>query len=49
MEDVAALCVKASAAPGVAGKMYNAGNGNRYSLNYVWDLLQKSRGSRLPR
>jgi nucleoside-diphosphate-sugar epimerase len=48
VEDVAALCVKASVAPGVAGKMYNAGNGNRYSLNYVWDLLQKIEGIRLP-
>jgi UDP-glucose 4-epimerase len=44
VQDVAALCSKAAAAPGVAGKMYNAGNGNRYSLNYVWDLLQKIEG-----
>ena len=29
VEDVAELCVKASHAPGVAGKMYNAGNGGR--------------------
>lgn len=48
VEDVAALCAKASAAPGVAGKLYNAGNGNRYSLNYVWDLLQAIEGIRLP-
>lgn len=47
VEDVAALCIKAAMAPGVAGKMYNAGNGNRYSLNYVWDLLQKVEGIRL--
>jgi nucleoside-diphosphate-sugar epimerase len=44
VEDVAALCLKAAGAPGVAGKMYNAGNGNRYSLNSVWDLLQKIEG-----
>jgi UDP-glucose 4-epimerase len=44
VEDVAALCLKAASAPGVAGKMYNAGNGNRYSLNSVWDLLQKIEG-----
>jgi UDP-glucose 4-epimerase len=44
VEDVAALCLKAAAAPGVAGNMYNAGNGNRYSLNMVWDLLQKIEG-----
>ncbi len=48
VEDVAALCLKAADAPGVAGKMYNAGNGNRYSLNYVWDLLQKIEGVTLP-
>lgn len=48
VEDVAALCCKAAMAPGVAGKVYNAGNGNRYSLNYVWDLLQNIEGIRLP-
>jgi UDP-glucose 4-epimerase len=48
VEDVAALCIKAAHAPGVAGKMYNAGNGNRYSLNCVWDLLQKIEGIQLP-
>jgi UDP-glucose 4-epimerase len=48
VEDVAALCLKAADAPGVAGEMYNAGNGNRYSLNYVWDLLQKIEGVQLP-
>ena len=48
VEDVAMLCLKAAFAPGVAGKMYNAGNGNRYSLNYVWDLLQKIEGVSLP-
>jgi nucleoside-diphosphate-sugar epimerase len=48
VEDVAGLCLKASAAPGVAGNMYNAGNGNRYSLNTVWDLLQKIEGIRMP-
>ena len=44
VEDVAALCRKAAKAPGVAGKMYNAGNGQRYSLNYVWSLLQTIEG-----
>src|SRR3984957_598423 len=48
VEDVVALCLKAASAPGVAGNMYNAGNGNRYSLNYVWDLLQKIEGITLP-
>ena len=44
VEDVAALCIKAARAPGAAGKMYNAGNGNRYTLNHVWDVLQKIEG-----
>jgi UDP-glucose 4-epimerase len=44
VEDVAELCVKAVSAEGVAGKMYNAGNGARCSLNRVWELLQKIEG-----
>ena len=48
VEDVAALCLKAATAPDVAGRMYNAGNGNRYSLNFVWDALQKIEGVTLP-
>jgi UDP-glucose 4-epimerase len=48
VQDVAALCLKAATAPGVAGKLYNAGNGNRYSLNYIWDLLQKIEDIVLP-
>src|SRR5204863_7101622 len=31
VEDVADLCWKASRTSGVAGKMYNAGNGNQYT------------------
>jgi UDP-glucose 4-epimerase len=48
VEDVAGLCVKASNAPGVAGKMYNAGNGGRFTLNYIWDTLQKIEGVSIP-
>jgi len=44
VDDVAALCLKASLAPGVAGKMYNAGNGGRFTLKFVWDVLQKMEG-----
>jgi nucleoside-diphosphate-sugar epimerase len=44
VEDVTGLCLKAAAAAGVSGKMYNAGNGGRYSLNYIWELLQKIEG-----
>jgi UDP-glucose 4-epimerase len=48
VEDVAGLCLKASRAEGVGGKMYNAGNGNRYTLNHVWESLQKIEGVSLP-
>lgn len=49
VEDVAGLCLKASKAGAHAlGKVYNAGNGGRYTLNMIWDLLQKIEGVRLP-
>jgi UDP-glucose 4-epimerase len=48
VEDVADLCLKAASAPGVAGKMYNAGNGHQYTLNFVWELLQKMEGVKIP-
>lgn len=48
VEDVAALCIKAAQAPGIAGKMYNAGNGARCSLNRVWEILQKVEGVSIP-
>jgi nucleoside-diphosphate-sugar epimerase len=44
VEDVVGLCMKASRAQGVAGKMFNAGNGNRYTLNLVWKTLQAIEG-----
>lgn len=44
VEDVAALIYKASQKPGVSGRVYNAGNGNRYTLNETWDMLQKISG-----
>jgi len=44
VEDVAGLCFKASQAPGVSGKMFNAGNGGRYSLNRIWATLQQIEG-----
>ncbi len=47
VEDVADLCVKASRVSGVGGRVYNAGNGNRYTLNHVWDLLQRIEGARI--
>lgn len=48
VEDVVALTMKAARVPGIAGKLYNAGNGNRYTLNQVWELLQRIEGVRLP-
>ncbi|MCX6585365.1 MAG: SDR family oxidoreductase [Acidobacteria bacterium] len=48
VEDVAALCLKAARAPGVAGRMYNAGNGGRYTLNQIWAMLQEMEGVSLP-
>jgi len=48
VEDVAELCWKASQASGVAGKMYNAGNGNQYTLNHIWKVLQQMEDIDLP-
>jgi len=48
VEDVAELCTKAAGAQGAAGKMYNAGNGGRFTLNHIWGLLQKMEGITLP-
>jgi UDP-glucose 4-epimerase len=47
VEDVAALVWKAAQAPAVSGKVFNAGNGNRYTLNETWALLQKIAGVEL--
>jgi nucleoside-diphosphate-sugar epimerase len=45
VEDVVGLNIKAVEAPShVAGKMYNAGNGGRVTLNEAWALLQKIEG-----
>jgi nucleoside-diphosphate-sugar epimerase len=46
VSDVASLCCKAAFS--TAAGMYNAGNGHRYSLNHIWDLLQKIEGVSLP-
>lgn len=48
VEDVVELMMKASAVRGVSGKVFNAGNGNRYTLNETWNLLQKIEGVNLP-
>jgi nucleoside-diphosphate-sugar epimerase len=48
VEDVASLLLKASTASDVSGKVFNAGNGGRYSLNYVWKTLNQLTGSNIP-
>jgi nucleoside-diphosphate-sugar epimerase len=48
VEDVVDLTLKAARAEGVAGGLYNAGNGNRYTLNEVWEVLQQIEGVRIP-
>ena len=48
VEDVVSLLLKAADAPDVSGKVFNAGNGGRYTLNETWRLLQKIGGADLP-
>jgi len=49
VEDVVGLLLKASSAPArVSGKVFNAGNGNRYTLNETWSLLQRIEGVNIP-
>ena len=49
VEDVVALNLKAAQAPPlVSGRMYNAGNGGRVTLNQAWELLQKIEGVTIP-
>jgi nucleoside-diphosphate-sugar epimerase len=48
VEDVVATTLRAARAPGVAGHMYNAGHGNRYTVNRVWEVLQQIEGVTIP-
>jgi nucleoside-diphosphate-sugar epimerase len=47
VEDVAALNVEVAHAEGVEGGLFNAGNGERYTLNEVWDTLKRIHGCNL--
>jgi UDP-glucose 4-epimerase len=47
VEDVVDLVMRAARTPGIAGRVYNAGNGGRYTLNQVWETLQEIEGVRL--
>ena len=42
------LVIKTSRTPGTAGKVYNAGNGGRLSLNQIWSILQGFDGVDIP-
>ncbi|MCC7175990.1 MAG: SDR family oxidoreductase [Bryobacterales bacterium] len=48
VEDVVDITIKAARARSAAGGVYNAGNGGRYTLNSVWDLLQSIEGVKIP-
>jgi nucleoside-diphosphate-sugar epimerase len=48
VEDVVDLTLKAARAPGISGRVYNGGNGNRYTLNQVWETLQRIEGVSIP-
>ena len=50
VDDVVNLLLRASVAPVsmASGNVYNAGNGQRITLNQVWELLQKLEGASLP-
>jgi UDP-glucose 4-epimerase len=48
VEDVVGLMLKASEAQGISGKVFNAGNGGRFTLNQTWALLQNIEGIHLP-
>ena len=48
VEDVAELNLKAARAANVSGRVYNAGNGGRITLNQAWALLQKLEGVQIP-
>jgi UDP-glucose 4-epimerase len=48
VEDVVDLNLKAARAPNVSGKLYNAGNGGRITINQAWGLLQKIEAVEIP-
>ena len=48
VDDVVALNLKAAKAAGVSGKMYNAGNGGRITINQAWSMVQKLEQIELP-
>ena len=47
VDDVVTLNLKAATAKGVAGRMYNGGNGGRITINDAWKLLQQIEGVKI--
>lgn len=48
VEDVVGLLLKAAEVPGISGKVFNAGNGGRITLNETWKQLQQIAGVNIP-
>jgi UDP-glucose 4-epimerase len=49
VDDVVGLNIRAAEAPAsVSGRIFNAGNGGRITLNQAWGLLQKFEGVTIP-
>ncbi len=48
VDDVVGLLMKAAEVDGVSGRVFNAGNGGRISLNETWEQLQQIEGVKLP-
>jgi UDP-glucose 4-epimerase len=48
VEDVVELVRKAALVPRPPRSVYNAGNGSRYTLNMIWETLQKIEGISIP-
>lgn len=48
VDDVVGLLIKAAEVPGVSGRVFNAGNGGRITLNETWKQLQQIEGVNIP-
>jgi UDP-glucose 4-epimerase len=48
VEDVVELLMKAAEVEGVSGRVFNAGNGGRITLNETWRQLQQIEGVKIP-
>jgi UDP-glucose 4-epimerase len=48
VEDVVGLLRKAAETAGISGRVFNAGNGNRITLNETWKQLQQIEGVTIP-